>query len=322
MNAAKADADSENANVYALGLVLSGEVARVYYALRALDEEKVVLEQTLKLRHEALKLATARVDAGATNELDRVRAEAELATTEAELAALAGPRAELENTLALALGRVASDYKVSNAKLPATLPTVPKTLPSELLQRRPDIVSATRRVDAARLRVGATETAYFPKISLGAGYGTQTSHASRFVDGDSQIWNVGLRFSIPIFVGGQRKAAVDGAKAILEEATGQFEEKLLTAIKEVESLMSRLEAQQKQAESQTRLQTAADAAAKLARQRYTEGVATYLEVIEAERTSLSAQRSLVQLRGQRLLTTVQLIQALGGGWNESPTPKP
>ncbi|MBL9114911.1 MAG: efflux transporter outer membrane subunit [Verrucomicrobiaceae bacterium] len=322
VNAAKADAESENANVYAVGLILSGEVARVYYAMRSIDEEKDVLDKTLKLRHEALKLATARVEAGATNELDRVRAEAELATTEAELAALAGPRAELENTLAVTLGKVASGYKVAPAKLPASLPPVPKLLPSELLQRRPDIVSATRRIDAARLRVGATETSYFPKVSLGAGYGTQTSHATKFLDGDSQIWNVGLRLSIPIFVGGQRKAAVDAARAVLAEATGLFEEKLLIAFKEVESLMSRLEAQQKQAESQTRLQTAADAAAKLARQRYTEGVATYLEVIEAERTSLSARRSLVQLRGQRLLTTVQLIQALGGGWNQSPTPKP
>ena len=120
---------------------------------------------------------------------------------------------------------------------------------------------------------------------------------------------------MPLFVGGQRKATVDAAKGVLKEVTGQYEEKVLIAFKEVESLMARLAAQQKQSDAQEHLQTAADAAAKLARQRYSEGITTYLEVIEAERTSLSARRALVQLRGQRLVTTVQLIQALGGGWS-------
>lgn len=322
VNAAKSEQDSAAAEASAYGLTLAGEIARVYFALHSIDEENVVLQDTLKLRHEALEMATARVNAGATNELDRVRAEAELATTEAEIAALVGPRAELENTLGLMLGRVASNYKAGVTSLPGKLPEVPKVLPSELVQRRPDVAASMRRVEAAQSRIGVARAAYFPKVSLGAGLGTQTSQRDRYLDHDSATWGVGLKFSVPLFVGGQRKAAVEGATAAAKQASTEYEEKVLTAFKEVETLMAKLAAQQKQSDAQEHLQTAADAAAKLARQRYSEGITTYLEVIEAERTALSARRSLVQLRGQRLVTTVQLIQALGGGWNQSPTPKP
>ena len=315
VNAARSEADGALADWHAMNLVLAGEVARLHFVLQSLDEENNVLQQTLKLRHEALEMATARVNAGATNELDRVRAEAELATTEAEIAALVGPRAELENSLALALGKVASNFTVPTGKPPSALPNVPKVVPSELVQRRPDVAAAMRRVEAAQTRIGVAHATYFPKFTLGAGVGTQTSRTEKFFDRDSQTWSLGLRVSVPLFVGGQRKASVDAARGALKEVTGFYEEKVLTAFKEVESLMAKLAAHQLQSAAQERLQTAADAAAKLARQRYSEGITTYLEVIEAERTSLSARRALVQLRGQRLLTTVQLIQALGGGWS-------
>lgn len=314
VNEAKAQEASATADAYALGLMLRSEVARVYFALRSIDEEKQVLSDTLKLRQEALDLATARVEAGATNELDRVRAEAELAGTEAEIAALTGPRTELENSLALALGRMASSYKVPVRKLPVTLPSIPQVLPAELVQRRPDVSSAQKKVDAMRARIGVAKAAYFPKVMLGARVGLATADTADYFDRDSNEWSVGLSFSVPLFVGGQRKATLAAANAALKEVTGNYEEKVLTAFKEVESLMSTLSAQRTQSEAQERLQTAAEAASKLARQRYTEGVTTYLEVIEADRTALNARRSLVQLHGQRLMTTVQLIKALGGGW--------
>jgi multidrug efflux system outer membrane protein len=314
VNVAKAQEAGATADAQALGLMLSGEVARVYFALRSIDEEKQVLSDTLKLRKEALDLATARVDAGATNELDRVRAEAELAGTEAEIASLTGPRTELENSLALVLGRVASSYKVPVQKLPVTLPTIPKVVPAELVQRRPDVASATKQMEAARARIGVAKAAYFPKVMLGASVGLASADTDHYFERDSNEWSIGLRFSVPLFVGGQRKAAVEAAKAALKEVTNNYEEKVLTAFKEVESLMATLVAQRTQSEAQQRLQTAADSASKLARQRYTEGVTTYLEVIEADRTALSARRALVQLHGQQLVTTVQLIKALGGGW--------
>ena len=314
VKAAKAQEASATADAHALGLMLSSEVARVYFALRSIDEEKQVLIDTLKLRQEALDMATARVEAGATNELDRVRAEAELAGTQAEIAALTGPRAELENTLALVLGRMASSYKVPVRKLPTALPAIPSVLPAELVQRRPDVASAMKQVEAAQAKVGVTRSAYFPKVTLGAGIGVETSSTSNYFERDSNEWTVGLRFSMPLTLGGQRKAAVDGAKAALKEVQGNYEEKVLTAFKEVESLMATLSAQETQLTAQKRLQAAADKASKLARQRYAEGVTTYLEVIEADRTALSSHRGYVQLQGQRLMTTVQLIKALGGGW--------
>jgi outer membrane protein, multidrug efflux system len=314
VRAARAQASSSEADAQAIRLMLGSEVARVYFTLRSIDEEKRVLQDTLKLRKEALEFATARVEAGAANELDRVRAEAEQAGTEAEIAALAGPRAELENVLALVLGRIASDFRVTERQLPSTVPSIPKVLPGELVQRRPDVAAAQRLVDAAQASIGVAKADFFPRISLGAGAGLASNEASDVVDRESEEWTIGIRFSWPLFVAGARKAAVTSANATLTEVRSQYEERVLTAFQEVETQLASLKAQQNQERSQQRLQTAAASASTLARQRYKEGVTTYLEVIEAERTELTARRSLVQLRGQQLVTTVQLIKALGGGW--------
>jgi outer membrane protein, multidrug efflux system len=320
VGAAKSAAYSAEADAHGLALMLSSEVAKLYFGIKAIDSEKAVLQSTLQLRQEALKLAAARLEAGATNELDRVRAEAELASTEAELAALIAPRAELENTLALALGKKSTDYRFAASALTAPLPNVPAIVPAELIERRPDVASAKALLDAAQLKVGSTRASYLPKLSLAANAGTQTSQASRFTEDGSRIWTVGMKVTIPLFVGGQKKAAIQAAEAAVKEVTGLYEEKVLTAFKEVETCLAKVAAQTTQHTAQQRLLTAAQAAATLARQRYTEGVATYLEVIEAERTSLTAQRALITLRGQRLLATIQLIQALGGGWSTTGTP--
>jgi len=202
--------------------MLSSEVARVYFALRSIDEEKQVLADTLKLRQEALDMASARVEAGATNELDRVRAEAELAGTQAEIAALTGPRTELENTLALVLGRMASSYKVPVRKLPTALPAIPTVVPAELVQRRPDVASAMKQVEMAQAKVGVTKAAYFPKVTLGAGLGVETSSTSNYFERDSNEWTVGLRFSLPLTVGGQRKAAGGRRQGCAERSAGQL----------------------------------------------------------------------------------------------------
>jgi len=317
VQAARAQTQSAEADAQAIRLMLGSEVARVYFALRSIDEERQLLQDTLKLRKEALEYATARVDAGAANELDRVRAEAELAGTEAEIAALAGPRAELENALALTLGRVASGFRVPVKTLPGSIPPVPNVVPGELVQRRPDVASALRLVDAAQASIGVAKADFFPRVSLGASTGLTSAEVGDLIDKDSNEWSIGIRFSWPIFVAGARKAAVASANATLSEARSAYEERVLTAFQEVESLLATLKAQRTQETSQKRLASAAASASTLARQRYKEGVTTYLEVIEAERTELTARRSLVQLRGQQLVTTVQLIKALGGGWDAS-----
>ncbi len=322
VQAARAQTHSAEADAQAIRLMLGSEVARVYFALRSIDEERQLLQDTLKLRQEALDYAKARVDAGAANELDRVRAEAELAGTEAEIAALAGPRAELENALALTLGRVASGFRVPVKTLPGSIPSVPTVMPGELVQRRPDVASALRLVDAAQASIGVARADFFPRISLGASTGLTSAETGNLIDKDSNDWSIGIRFSWPIFVAGARKAAVASASAALVEARSAYEERVLTAFQEVESLLATLKAQRTQETSQKRLASAAASASALARQRYKEGVTTYLEVIEAERTELTARRSLVQLRGQQLITTVQLIKALGGGWDGVTTPQP
>jgi outer membrane protein, multidrug efflux system len=319
VTAAKATEAAATADGYAKGLLLASEVARLYFALRSIDEERSILAEAVDLRLRALDLVKAKLAAGATNQLDRARADAELATAEAEAAALQGPRAQLENSLAVMLGKRASEFKMPVKLLPKTLPSVPTALPSELVSRRPDLVMAQSLVDASAAHTGATRKAFLPTVSLGASVGQESSRMTNFADRNSTAWSFGLKVSLPIFDGSLRRAKVDEAKAKQDEAESNYKESVLIAFQEVETQLSTLAGQATQAVAQERLQAAADSAATLARQRYSEGVSTYLDVVEAERTSLGAKRALAQLKGQRLTSMVQLVKALGGGWTADKT---
>jgi multidrug efflux system outer membrane protein len=317
VNVAKAQEAGATADAQALGLMLSGEVARVYFALRSIDEEKQVLSDTLKLRKEALDLATARVEAGATNELDRVRAEAELAGTEAEIASLTGPRTELENSLALVLGRVASSYKVPVQKLPVTLPTIPKVVPAELVQRRPDVAAAARRVTAANLEVGVARAAWFPQVSLGAVGGAQSSAVSMLSSTASRVWSLGANVDWPLFEAGRIKSGVDAAKARWEAAGADYRDVVLRAMGEVEDALSGLAVLAQQSAAQ---QTTVDSATRtvdLAQKRYDAGLVPFFEVLDAQRSLLRAEQELNRIQGERFAAAVILVKALGGSWESS-----
>ena len=315
--AATADLESIWAARDALTLSLRAEVASTWFALRTLDAQRGVLRESVKLRKATLELAQQRMKAGIGNDFDVARAEAEVATAEADLAGLAQRRPALESALAVLTGTNPSKFFVAEDlawKGVPRLPIVPAGIPAQLLTRRPDVASAERGLAAAKTRIGVAETAFLPSVKLGGQIGLLTSDVEQVFDKDSRTWNFGASLSFPIFDGGRNRASLSAAKAVAKEARAKFEQTVLAATADVESALGALRALEVRSEAQVRAQSSTARGAGLARERYKSGTSQYLDVIEAERSSLAAQLAIASLNGERLATTVQLIKALGGGW--------
>ncbi len=303
-------------------LTLQGDVAQSYFSLRALDAEIEIVRRTTGLRNEQLKLVRSRFDGGIGNELDVARAETELAATESEAAALARRRSEFENGLAVLLGEFASQFRLASLGPDATAwtplaPEIPPGLPSTLLERRPDVAQAERELAAANARIGVAKASYFPAISLTGGAGYMSAEFGNLFDWSSRVWSVGPSVSIPIFAQARNRANVNRVRAAFAETAARYRGQVLVAFAEVEDNLSALTHLAEQAAAQDRAVASSQRAADLARERYQSGISSYLEVVDANRVALGAQRISAQLRGQRLIASVQLIKSLGGGWFHS-----
>lgn len=315
--AATTDIESIWAARDALALSLRAEVASTWFALRTLDAQRGILRESVKLRKATLELAQQRLNAGIGNDFDVARAEAEVATAEADLAGLAQRRPALESGLAVLTGANPSTFSVGDDlswKGVPRLPIVPAGIPAQLLTRRPDVASAERGLASAKTRIGVAETAFLPSVKLGGQIGLLTSDTEQVFDKDSRAWNFGASLSFPVFDGGRNRASLSAAKAVAKEARARFEQSVLAATADVESALGALRALEVRSEAQVRAQAATARGANLARERYKSGTSQYLDVIEAERSSLAAQLAIASLNGERLATAVQLIKALGGGW--------
>lgn len=312
---ARAELAASRAGYEALALSLRTEVASAYFALRGIDSERLVLSQTVTDREEALRLTETRRTAGIGTDLDVARSRTELASAKSELTALAKGRGQLENAIAVLTGQNPSSFRLNPDSAQPSIPQIPAGLPSTLVQQRPDVAEATERLAAAGARVRSTQTAWFPKLVLGATAGTEASQADRLADWDSRGGSLNLGLSLPLVDGGRRKAAVDSAKAAQGELLALQRQTILQAFQEVENALNEIRIQARQAEELSEARTAAREASQLSRERYLGGFVSFFEVIEANRTSLAVERAAVQLRAQRLITSVQLIKALGGGWS-------
>jgi multidrug efflux system outer membrane protein len=314
---ARSEAQASLADFYNVLLTLQSDVAQNYFGLRALDAEIATVAGTIELRQQQLKLVRSRFDAGIGNELDVARAETELATTEAEMAALAQRRAELENALAILVGANPAVFHLA-AGTPDNWnpvpPQVPAGLPSELLERRPDVSQSERLLASANARIGVAKAAFFPVVSLTASGGYLSGELENLFNWGSRVWSVGPSISLPIFAGGRNRANYHRSQAAFGEAVARYRQQVLVAFGDVENSLSGIRHLAEQSEAQHRAVTQSQRAADLATQRYRSGIVSYIEVIDANRDALQAQRAAAQLAGQRLITTVQLIKALGGGW--------
>jgi multidrug efflux system outer membrane protein len=315
---ARADAEASAAAFETVRLALTAEVASNYFTLQALDREWAIIRDTVALRQRALDLVNARVKSGTAADLDAARAETELAGAEADAAALANQRAALQNALAVLVGESATRFTVTLGTIATTQPSVPIGLPSDLLERRPDIAAAERTLASANARIGVAKAAFFPAISLTGGAGFASGDVDRLFDSDSRLWSIGPRLYLPIFQGGRNRANLDRSRAAYDEAVAIFRQQVLVAFREVQDALTATRLLADQAAAQDRALAAAKRAVRLAQVRYDSGYVSYLEVIDAQRTSFGAERASAQLSALRLNASVALIKSLGGGWQQSP----
>jgi outer membrane protein, multidrug efflux system len=296
-------------------ITLHADVAQTYFAIRSLDSEYEILRRTIDYQKQGTEIIRARFRGGASSELDVVRADAEVATNEAGLADVERRRAELENALAVLVGKAPADFSVPPLPLNIRPPSIPVGLPSELLQRRPDVAQAERLLAARNAEIGVAQAAYFPSIRLTAGFGFESTDLSDLVKTDSAIWTLAAGLSQPIFDGGRIKGNVDRARAAYEENLAVYRQQVLVAFQEVETALSGLRLLAQQADAQSRAVTNSERASEIAASRYRAGLVFFLDVLDAERTTLSNRRAATQIQGAQLITSVGLIKALGGGWD-------
>jgi multidrug efflux system outer membrane protein len=317
---ARADAAASAANVASVQLALTADVAANYFSLRGLTLEMDLVAKGVELRRQTLKLITSRRSLGAATDFDVARAETELASTEAEAAALKNHHSVVKNALAVLVGEPAASFQLSDSALQVTEPpAVPAGLPSQLLERRPDIAAAERTLAAANARIGVAKAAFFPAISLTGGAGWASGDIDRLFNADSRIWSIGPSLYLPIFQGGRNRANLARSRASYDEAVAVFRQRVLVAFREVQDALTATRLLAEESAAQDRALAAARRSGELAQKRYDSGFVNLLEVIDAQRTVLITERASAQLAAQRLNTSVALIKSVGGAWTPSPS---
>jgi multidrug efflux system outer membrane protein len=318
---ARAEANASLATFHQVLLTLQSDVALNYFALRALDAEIATVTGTVALRQEQVRLVRSRFAGGIGNELDVARAETELANTEAEAASLAQRRHELENALAILVGANPTAFQLSALdRAPAQWnpppPTIPAGLPADLLERRPDVAEAERQMASANARIGVAKAAFFPVLTLTGSGGYVSADVDSLFNWEGRAWSIGPSLSLPLFTGGRNLANYRRSQAAYAEAVARYRQQVLVAFGDVETSLSAIRHLVDQAAAQERAVANARRASELATDRYRAGIVSYLEVVDASREALQADRANAQLAGERQIAAVRLIKALGGGWKE------
>jgi multidrug efflux system outer membrane protein len=316
-SAAQAEADFENAR-----LILMATLVSEYFSLREIDAEIGVVRRSLGLQQDALKFVSSRHDLGFATGLDLAQQQALLDSSATQLELLLNQRAQFEHAIATLIGTPAPSFTLPPSASIPPLPAVPLGLPSDLLQRRPDVASAERAMAAANARIGVARAAYFPSIDLAPGFGVpsvgwESNALASLFAAPSRLWSIGLSASQTLFDAGKTRANVRFADADYTAAVAAYRQTVLTAMEEVENGitgLASLERAETQAVASVR---SAQRAYDIASERYKGGVDTYLDVITAEQTLLTNQRQAVQIQGQQFTTAVFLVKALGGGWSAS-----
>ncbi len=316
VEAATEEARATAADLENLRLTLHAEVARNYFALRALDSEIELLKRAVELRRQNLRLVESLFLNGEVGRLDVARAETELATAQADVAGLSRDRAQIEHALAVLTGDAVSNFELPASPLDISPPAPSPGLPSHLLERRPDVAAAERRLMAANARIGIAHAAFFPDIRLTGSAGFGSDELSSLFSWDNRLWAFGPAVSLPVFNAGRNRAGLEQAQAVYEEEIARYRQTLLNAFREVEDSLSDLRILAQQAEMQQLAVIASRDAAQLSNKRYRAGLVSYLEVVDSERTALTSQRIATRILGQRLQASVSLIKALGGDWSK------
>lgn len=320
------EASRENAQASAgdlenLSLSLHSELAFDYFSLRGLDLQKQLLDATVIDFEKALQLTQARYHGGVASDVDVAQAETQLETTRAQDIEIGVARAQFEHAIAVLTGQTASTFSLPPAPLTAAPPQIPLGVPSELLERRPDIAAAERRVASANAQIGIAIAAYYPQVSLSAGGGLESTAIGTLLQGPSALWSVGGSALETVLDGGKRRAVTQQARDNHAATVASYRENVLEAFQQVEDNLAALRLLDQELATQQVAVVSARRSVDLSTARYKRGITTYLEVLTAQSIALSDERTAADLMARRMTASVQLIKALGGGWDRNQLPK-
>jgi NodT family efflux transporter outer membrane factor (OMF) lipoprotein len=320
------EANRENAQASAgdlenVSLSLHSELAFDYFSLRGLDLQKQLLDATVVDFEKALQLTQARYHGGVASDVDVAQAETQLQTTQAQDIDVGVARAQFEHAIAVLTGQTASSFSIAYAPLAAAPPQIPLGVPSELLERRPDIAASERRVASANAQIGIAVSAYYPQISLAAAGGVESTAIETLFQGSSVLWSVGGSAFQTVIDGGRRRAVTQQARDNHDAAVASYRENVLEAFQQVEDNLAALRLLDQELATQQVAVASARRSVDLSTTRYKRGITTYLEVLTAQSVALSDERTAADLMTRRMTASVQLVKALGGGWDRTQLPK-
>lgn len=315
-NAQASAADLENVN-----LSLHAELATDYFSLRGLDLQKQLLDSTVVDFQKALELTQIRFHGGVASDVDVSLAQTQLDMARSQDIDTGVQRAQLEHAIAVLTGQAASTFSIPPSPLTALPPQIPAGVPSELLERRPDIAAAERRVASANAQIGIAIAAYYPQIALSAGGGFESGAIGTVLNGSSALWSVAGSAFETVVDGGRRRAVTQQARDNYAATVDGYRESVLEAFQQVEDNLAALRILEQESVTQQAAVISAKRSVTLSTTRYKGGATTYLEVLTAQSTALADERAAADLMTRRMLANVQLVKALGGGWDKTQLPK-
>jgi len=315
--ASERSAEASAADLATALLSTQAEMAQDYFQLRALDAERSILDDTVGTYRQARDIVGTLFDSGIDSDEDVTRAQNQLDTAIAQATDTRVARAAYEHAIAVLLGKAPADFPLAAAPLTGQPPAVPAGVPSGLLERRPDIAAAERRVAAANSQIGVARAAYYPSLTLSAAGGWESTSLSQWFSLPSRFWSVGPELAGTLFDGGARRAATDQAKALRDQAVANYRETVLTAFQAVEDNLAALQILQREVVQEHTAVESSRHLLDLANNRFQIGIDSYVNVVTAQTALLSDRETEVQVQLRQMAASVSLVAALGGGWNPS-----
>jgi len=312
----EASAQASNADLRAALLSAQATLVQTYFQLRANDAERQLLDQTVVAYERSLQITKNRYEAGVAGRVDVVQAETQLKLTQAQAIDLGVQRTQLEHAIAVLVGKTPTDFQIKVTNALPVLPPVPAALPAELLERRPDIAGAERRMAAANAQIGVAQAAFFPALTFNSTGGYQNSSLSQLVTLPNRFWSIGPSLALTLFDAGARSAQKESAIAGYDKSVATYRQTVLSAFQEVEDNLAALRQLADEADVQQAASNSAAEALMLTENQYKAGTVSFLNVVTAQATALGAQSSSINIAGRRLLANAVLIKALGGNWQQ------
>ena len=314
---ARDNAQASEADLEAVRLSMSTDLARDYFALRALDIQKKLLDDSVSAYAAALAILRQQLADGAIDASATAQAETQLEDTRSQATDIAVQRAQMVHAIATLIGVPASSFSLAPKVESIPVPQIPAGVPSQLLERRPDIAAAERRVAAANAQIGEAKAAFYPDLTLSASAGLESTFFAPWLTAPSLFWSIGPQLVGTLFDGGKRDAALNGATAQYDGSVADYRQTVLVAFQQVEDNLSALDTLASEAQSQQRATAAAERSLRLTQNRYQAGAVSYLDVVTVQTIALTNQRTEARIQARRVDASVQLLKALGGGWDRT-----